>query len=69
MDATNLERQLYLAVQVREMGIPMVIALNMWDEFEQKENQLDLHQLSILLGTPLVPTTCRKGIGIHELFD
>ncbi len=69
VDATNLERQLYLAVQVREMGIPMVIALNMWDEFEQKENQLDLHQLSILLGTPLVPTTCRKGIGIHELFD
>ena len=69
LDATNLERQLYLAVQVREMGIPMVIALNMWDEFEQKKNQLDVQQLSHLLGTPMVPTICRKGVGISELFD
>lgn len=69
LDATNLERQLYLAVQVREMGIPMVVALNMWDEFEQKDNQLDVQQLSDLLGTPMVPTICRKGIGIPELFD
>ncbi|WP_297174829.1 ferrous iron transport protein B [uncultured Porphyromonas sp.] len=69
LDATNLERQLYLAVQVREMGIPMVVALNMWDEFEQKKNQLDVQQLSHLLGTPMVPTICRKGVGISELFD
>ncbi len=69
LDATNLERQLYLAVQVREMGIPMVIALNMWDEFEQKKNQLDIQQLSHLLGTPMVPTICRKGVGVFELFD
>ena len=69
LDATNLERQLYLAVQVREMGIPMVTALNMWDEFEQKKNQLDVQQLSHLLGTPMVPTICRKGVGVFELFD
>lgn len=69
LDATNLERQLYLAVQVREMGIPMVIALNMWDEFEQKKNQLDVQQLSHLLGTPMVPTICRKGVGVFELVD
>ena len=69
LDATNLERQLYLAVQVREMGIPMVIALNMWDEFEQKKNQLDIQQLSDLLGTPMIPTICRKGVGVFELFD
>ena len=68
LDATNLERQLYLAVQVREMGIPMVIALNMWDEFEQKKNQLDVQQLSHLLGAPMVPTICRKGVGICLLY-
>lgn len=69
IDTTSIERHLYLAIQVKELGIPMVISLNMWDEFEQKGNQLDVEQLSKLLGTQMIPTVCRKGEGISELFD
>lgn len=69
IDSCNLERNLYLAMQIKEMGLKMVIALNMYDEFERSGSHLDREQLSTLLRTPMVPTVCRSGIGINQLFD
>ena len=69
VDATNLERHLYLTTQILESGLPIVVALNMWDEFEAEKNRLDLETLSTLIGVPLVPTVAKKGEGKEELFD
>lgn len=68
VDATNLERNLYLTTQLIDMDITMVMALNIFDEFEKHGDLLDRDQLSTLLGMPIVPTTGRSGKGIDDLF-
>ena len=69
IDASNLERNLYLTTQLIDMHLPLVCALNMYDELEARGDQLDHHKLSILLGAPMIPTVCRTGRGIEELFE
>lgn len=69
IDATNLERNLYLTTQLLDFNIRMVIALNMYDEFKVNNDELDIWQLSQLLGTPIIPTTSRTGEGITELIN
>lgn len=68
VDASNLERNLYLTTQLIEMDIRVVIALNMFDEFTDQGHQLDLKGLSLLTGIPIVTTVSSKGKGIRELF-
>ena len=68
VDASNLERNLYLTTQLIDMNVMMVIALNMYDELEASGNQLDYEKLSELVGVPLVPTVCRRSEGIDKLF-
>ena len=69
VDAANLERNLYLAVQFMEIGVPVVIALNMMDLVEGRGLKFDLNRLSELLGAPVVPTIARVGKGMEELLD
>lgn len=69
VDASNLERNLYLTTQVIDMNLRTVMALNMYDELESKGNKLDLDQLSVLLGTPICKTVGRSGKGIPNLLD
>lgn len=69
VDSTNLERNLYLTLQIKEIGLPVVMALNMYDELEKRGDNLNHKKLSMLLGIPMVPTVCRSGRGIPELFD
>ena len=68
IDASNLERNLYLTTQLIDMDVPMIIALNMYDELRESGNVLDIQQLGILLGAPIVPTVGKTGEGVHELF-
>ncbi|MCQ2206726.1 MAG: ferrous iron transport protein B [Paludibacteraceae bacterium] len=68
VDASNLERNLYLTTQLIDMNMPMVIALNMYDELQQKGDKLDHEKLGLLLGVPFVPTIGRSGKGIDLLF-
>lgn len=68
VDASNLERNLYLTTQLIDMNVRMVIALNMYDELEASGNTLDYHLLGKLFGVPMVPTVCKHGKGINELF-
>jgi len=68
VDATNLERNLYLTVQILELDVPVVLALNMTDDLHREGAKIDLGQLSFLLGNvPVVPTTANQGKGIQEL--
>jgi len=67
VDATNLERNLYLTFQLLERNIPMVVALNMWDDTEHQGIHIDLSQLQELLGVPVIPTVAVTGQGIKEL--
>jgi ferrous iron transport protein B len=69
VDAANLERNLYLAIQFMELGIPVCIALNMIDVAEKRGVKIDTAKLSALLGTPVVPTIARSGKGKDELMD
>ena len=69
VDASNLERNLYLTTQLIDMNLRMIMALNMFDEMEAKGDSLDITTLSQLLGMPVVPTVSRTGKGIEELFD
>lgn len=69
VDASNLERNLYLAVQFMEIGIPVVIALNMMDVAEHLGIKIDLDKLQSLLGVPVVPTVARSGRGLDKLLD
>ncbi|WP_282918209.1 ferrous iron transport protein B [Porphyromonas macacae] len=69
IDVTNIERNLYLTLQIKEMDIPMVVALNMFDEFNKRKEFLDYPSLGRLLSIPMVPTICRSGMGLHALFD
>lgn len=67
VDGTNIERNLYLTLQVLETKIPTVIALNMMDEVEATGTKIDVKKLSQLLGVPVVPIVARSGKGIDEL--
>jgi ferrous iron transport protein B len=69
LDASNLERNLYLAVQFLEMGIPICIALNMIDVAEKRGIKVDAEKLASLLGVPVTPTVARTGKGKTELMD
>jgi ferrous iron transport protein B len=69
VDATNIERNLYLSMQLLEMNIPMVIALNMMDEVRGNGGSIDINQLESLLGVPVIPISAVNGEGIEELVD
>ncbi|MBI4963817.1 MAG: ferrous iron transport protein B [Desulfomonile tiedjei] len=69
VDASNLERNLYLSVQLLEMGAKVVIALNMIDVARGRHIDIDDKKLSALLGVPVIPTNGKKRVGIQELMD
>ena len=69
VDASNLERNLYLTTQIIDMNLRVVMALNMYDELREKGDRLDIQTLGHLLGMPVVPTVSRNGEGIPQLFD
>lgn len=69
VDASNLERNLYLTTQLIDMGVQIVIALNMYDELERKGDILDHISLGRLLGVPVIPTVSSRGKGIKDLFE
>jgi ferrous iron transport protein B len=69
VDASNLDRNLYLAVQFMELGVPLIIALNMTDVAEARGIIVDQETLSALLGVPVVPTVARSNKGIDDLLD
>lgn len=66
INASSLERNLYLAVQMLEMGLPLALVLNMHDEAEKQGLRIDAKRLSALLKTPVTPTVARQGKGLHE---
>ncbi|MFP4105516.1 MAG: ferrous iron transport protein B [Phycisphaerae bacterium] len=67
IDCSNLERNLYLATQLLELGVPMVLAFNMHDVALSRGLDIDIEQLSRLFGVPIVPTVGQKGTGVDEL--
>lgn len=69
VDASNLERNLYLAVQLLEMGAKLVVALNMMDVAQSRGYQIDVVELSRLLGTPVVPMVATRHQGTQELLE
>ncbi|MBU1369516.1 MAG: ferrous iron transport protein B [Bacteroidetes bacterium] len=69
VDASNVERNLYLTTQLIDMDIKVVVALNMYDEFLEKGDQFDFEHLSRMLGMPIVPTVASKNKGITALFE
>ena len=69
VDASNLQRNLYLTTQLIDMNLRVVMALNMYDELTANGDRLDIKQLGYLLGMPIVPTVSRSGEGIEALFD
>ncbi len=68
LDASNLERNLYLTTQLIDMHPRMICALNMYDEFEQRGDSIDYKKLGQLLGVPMVPTVFKSGKGVKTLF-
>ena len=69
VDASNLQRNLYLTTQLIDMNLRVVMALNMYDELLSSGDRLDIKQLGYLLGMPIIPTVSRTGEGIDALFD
>ena len=69
VDATNIERNLYLTMQLIEMGIPMVVALNMMDEINANGGIIDINAMESALGVPVVPISAAKNEGVEELVD
>ncbi|MGB4756850.1 MAG: FeoB small GTPase domain-containing protein, partial [Candidatus Methanoculleus thermohydrogenotrophicum] len=69
VDATNLERNLYLTLEILERGVPTVVALNLWDEAGHQGITIDVARLEHLLGVPVVPTVGLSGQGIRELVE
>lgn len=69
VDSSNLERNMYLTMQLIDMGVNMVMALNMFDELDRKGIEFDYERLSNKLGVELVPTVSSKGTGVDELFS
>ena len=69
VDATNIERNLYLTMQLMELEIPMVLALNMMDEVRSNGGSIDVQKMSAALGIPVIPIAAAKGEGVSELVD
>ena len=69
VDATNIERNLYLSMQLLEMNIPMVIALNMMDEVTGNNGAIDINGMEAMLGVPVIPISAAKNEGVRELVD
>ena len=69
VDATNIERNLYLTMQLLEMNIPMVVALNMMDELRGNGGTVDVNAMEEMLGVPVVPISASRNEGVHELVD
>ncbi len=69
VDATNLERNLYLTMQIMELGIPMVLALNMMDEVRENGGAIHINELEATLGIPVIPIAAAKNEGIAELVE
>lgn len=69
VDASNIERNLYLTMQLMELGIPMVVALNMMDEVRKNGGAVRINEMEALLGVPVVPISAAKNEGIDELID
>ena len=69
VDASNLERNLYLTTQLIDMDVRMVIALNMFDELKNQGNKFDYESLAKMIGTPIIPTISKSGFGVKELFQ
>ena len=67
VDATNIERNLYLTMQLLEMDIPMVVALNMMDEVVGNQGSIDVNMMEALLGVPVIPISAAKNEGVDEL--
>ncbi|MBQ3636404.1 MAG: ferrous iron transport protein B [Bacteroidales bacterium] len=68
LDASNIERNLYLTTQLIDMNLRMVCALNMYDEMKTRGDQLDIDKLATLLGVPIIPTVFKSGEGVKTLF-
>ena len=69
VDATNIERNLYLTMQLLELNIPMVVALNMMDEVLSNGGSIDVNSMESILGVPVVPISAKKNQGIEELIE
>ena len=69
VDATNIERNLYLTMQLLEMDVPMVVALNMMDEVTANGGTVDINAMESLLGVPVIPISAAKNQGVDELVD
>lgn len=69
VDGTNIERNMYLTMQIMELGIPMVLALNMMDEVEANGGTIRVNELEAALGIPVVPISAAKNEGVDELVD
>ena len=69
VDVTNIERNLYLTMQLLEMEIPVVVALNMMDEMTGNGGSVDVNTMEAMLGVPVVPISAAKNQGVHELVD
>lgn len=69
VDAGNLERNLYLTTQLIDINLPLVCALNMFDEFEKNGDQLNVQKLEQLFGIPMIPTIFKSGKGVEQLFQ
>ncbi len=69
LDATNIERNLYLTMQLLEMGIPMVVALNMMDEMRENGGTVDINSMEHMLGVPVVPISAANNEGVDELVE
>ena len=69
VDATNIERNLYLTLQLLELRVPMVLALNMMDEVRANGGSVDVRKMSEALGIPVIPISAAKGEGVSELID
>ena len=67
VDATNIERNLYLTMQLMELDIPMVLALNMMDEVRENGGSILVNQMEDMLGIPVIPISAAKNEGIDEL--
>ena len=69
IDATNLERNLYFTVQLLELGVKPLIVLNMWDEVQDKGISIDIERLSQLLGTKIITTIGKTGVGVDKILE
>ncbi|MDY2819152.1 MAG: ferrous iron transport protein B [Hominisplanchenecus sp.] len=69
VDATNIERNLYLTMQLLEMDVPMVIALNMMDEVMNNNGAIDMNGMEAMLGVPVIPISAAKNEGVRELVE